>query len=399
MPRGARLGLTVLLAVSCFAATTYGQDGPPPAKVRLDDVRLETVERWREVTGELRAVRRSIVAAEEPGQIVEIPVEAGDRIRSGQVIARLDDALARLEVERATALMQTREAIVAERIATLEKSQRDLARIEDSFARAGAAQIEIDEARTNKANAEARLLQARADVAWAGADLRSAAKRFEDMTIEAPFDGVAVSRRTELGQWVREGDAVIELVALDALDAWLDVPEAFAARLFPKEGHSPEVVLRVPALRASGIDETIRATVSSVIPAADPLSRLFPVRVRLENKPVVGSADASNGGPLRPGMTVVGLIPTGETTQALTVHKDAILRNETGPFVYFDGGGVAAIAPVRIDFAVGQRVVVQSPALQPGMKVVIEGNERMFPGQPLLVIDAPPGGGAAAARP
>ena len=399
MPRGARLGLTALLAVSCFAATTYSQGGPPPAKVRLDDVRQEAVERWREVTGELRAVRRSIVAAEEPGQIVDLPVEAGDRITSGQVIARLDDALARLEVERATALVQTREAIVAERIATLEKSQRDLARIEDSFARAGAAQIEIDEARTNKANAEARLLQARADVAWARADLRSAAKRFEDMTIEAPFDGVAVSRRTELGQWVREGDAVIELVALDALDAWLDVPEAFAARLFPKDGHSPEVVLRVPALRASGIDETIRATVSSVIPAADPLSRLFPVRVRLQNKPVVASADASNGGPLRPGMTVVGLIPTGETTLALTVHKDAILRNETGPFVYFDGGGVAAIAPVRIDFAVGQRVVVQSPALQPGMKVVIEGNERMFPGQPLLVMDAAPGSGPAAARP
>lgn len=397
MPPGAKFIRTCIVA-SCLCSSTYGQGGPPPAKVRFDDVRVETVERWREVTGELRAVRRSIVAAEEPGQVVDLPVEAGDRLAAGQVIARLDDALARLEVERATALVKTREAIVAERIATLEKSQRDLARIEDSFARAGAAQIELDEARTNNANAEARLAQARADVAWAQADLRTAVKRFEDLTIEAPFDGVAVSRRTELGQWVREGDAVIELVALDALDAWLDVPEAFAARLFPKDGLSPEVVLRVPALRASGIDETLRARVSSVIPAADPLSRLFPVRVRLENKPASSSADAPNGGPLRPGMTVVGLIPTGESTQAMTVHKDAILRNETGPFVYFEGGGVAAIAPVRIEYAVGHRVVVQSPALRPGMKVVIEGNERLFPGQPLLAADAPPGNGPAGPR-
>lgn len=396
MLRAAQFFAVAVAAISGSITDSYAQDGPPPAKVRLDDVRLETVERWREVTGELRAVRRSIVAAEEAGQVVDMPVEAGDRVAAGQVIARLDDALARLEVERARALVQTREAIVAERITTLEKSQRDLARIEDSFARAGAAQIELDEARTNKANAEARLSQARADVAWAQADLRAATKRLEDMTIEAPFDGVALSRRTEIGQWVREGEAVVELVALDALDAWLDVPEAFAARLFPKEGRSPEVVLRVPALRAFGVDETLRAAVSSVIPAADPLSRLFPVRVRLENKPAVASADASNGGPLRPGMTVVGLIPTGETTQAMTVHKDAILRNETGPYVFFDGGGVAAIAPVRIDYAVGQRVVVQSPALRPGMMVVIEGNERMFPGQPLIVTDAPQGGPGAA---
>lgn len=396
MLRTAQFCVIAAVCVSGLTSSVYAQGGPPPAKVRLDDVRLETVERWREVTGELRAVRRSVVAAEEAGQVVDLPVEAGDPVVAGQVIARLDDALARLEVERAKALVQTREAIVAERVTTLEKSQRDLARIEDSFARAGAAQIELDEARTNRANAEARLSQARADLAWAQADLRTAVKRLEDMTIEAPFDGVALSRRTEIGQWVREGEAVVELVALDALDAWLDVPEAFAARLFPKEGRSPEVVLRVPALRAFGVDETLRAPVSSVIPAADPLSRLFPVRVRLENKPAVASADASNGGPLRPGMTVVGLIPTGESTQAMTVHKDAILRNETGPYVFFDGGGVAAIAPVRIDYAVGQRVVVQSPALRPGMMVVIEGNERLFPGQPLIVTDAPRGGPAAA---
>lgn len=392
MPRARLARWTALIVVTCSAANAWAQGGPPPAKVRLDEVRQERVERWREVTGELRAVRQATLAAEEPGQVVEFALQPGDRIAAGQVIARLDDALARYEVERAKAQVQTREATVAERISIFEKTQRDLARIEDSFARAGASQIELDEARTNRANAEARLAQARADAVWAQADLRSSEKRLADMTVKAPFSGVALLKRTEVGQWLREGDAIIDVVALDALDAWLDVPEAFAARLFPRDGVVPEVELRIPALRAFGIEDTLRAPVAAVIPSADPLSRLFPVRVRLDNKAVGASSSEgqANGGPLRPGMAVVGRVPTGETQQALTVDKDAILRGETGPYVYIDGGGVAAIAPVQIEYAIGQRVVVQSPVLKPGTKVVVEGNERMFPGQPLMDMDAPP---------
>lgn len=391
MPRAGLARWIALIVVSTVAANAWAQGGPPPAKVRLDEVRQERVERWREVTGELRAVRQATIAAEEPGQVVEFALQPGDRIDQGQVIAKLDDALARYEVERARALVQVREATIAERISIFEKTQRDLARIEDSIARAGASQIELDEARTNRANAEARLAQARADAVWAQADLRSAEKRLADMTVKAPFAGVALLKRTEVGQWLREGDAIIDVVALDALDAWLDVPEAYAARLFPKDGVTPDVELRIPALRAFGIEDTFRAPVAAVIPSADPLSRLFPVRVRLDNKAVGSTGDVSaNGGPLRPGMAVVGRVPTGETQQAMTVDKDAILRGETGPYVFIDSGGVAAIAPVQIEYAIGQRVVVQSPVLRPGTKVVVEGNERMFPGQPLMNMDAPP---------
>lgn len=89
-------------------------------------------------------------------------------------------------------------------------------------------------------------------------------------------------------------------------------------------------------------------------------------------------------------MTVVGLVPTGEPKEAMTISKDAVLRNETGNFVYFDGGGVAAIAPIRVEYAVGDRVVVQSDVLRPGMQVIVEGNERLFPSQPLMIQNATP---------
>lgn len=357
--------------------------GPPPAKVRVDSVREESVERWREVTGELRAVRRSAVATEQAGQVIELAADAGDHIEQGQLIARLDDGLVVLEVERARATVVSRQASITEQTVLLEKAKRDLARIEDSYSRNGASQIELDDIRTTVASTEAKLAQARSELSWAQSDLKLAEKRLGDMSVKAPFAGVVVVKRTEIGQWVSEGETVVELVALDALDAWLDVPESFAARLLPTSGTPTEVVLRVPSLRAVGAEPEFRASVSSVIPSADPLSRLFPVRVRLDNKPL---GDGANGvGPLRPGMTVVGLVPTGEPQQAMTISKDAVLRNESGSFVYFDRGGVAAIAPVRVEYAVGTRIIIQSPMLRPGMQVVIEGNERLFPGQPLMI--------------
>ncbi len=370
------------------ARSAPAQQGPPPAAVRVDEARMETVERWREVTGELRSVRRATVAAEQQGQVLELAVEPGDHVEQGQLLARLDDVLAQLEAERARATVRTREAIITERSVAWEKAKRDLQRIEDSYSRAGASQIELDDIRTSIANAESRVAQARSELAYAQSDVRLAEKRLADMVINAPFAGVVVAKRSEVGQWVSEGDSVVELVALDALDAWLDVPEAFAARLIPKNGAPIEVVLRIPAMRAVGVETERRAAVSSVIPAADPLSRLFPVRARLANAGAAGVPGST--GPLRPGMTVVGLVPTGEPHQALTVHRDAVLRNESGSFVYINAGGVAAIAPVRVEFASGDRVVVQSPLLKAGSQVIIEGNERMYPGRPLKIQNTPP---------
>jgi multidrug efflux pump subunit AcrA (membrane-fusion protein) len=75
----------------------------------------------------------------------------------------------------------------------------------------------------------------------------------------------------------------------------------------------------------------------------------------------------------------------------VTVHKDAVLRTDVGFNVYFDGGGAAAPMPVQVAFSVGDRYALRpGGGLRPGMRVVVEGNERMFPGQPLNDIEAGP---------
>lgn len=377
--KGARMRLNRVVAVASalvLNASAWAQSGggPPPAMVRVEPVRLETVERLREVTGELRAVRMSRVASEESGLVVEMTAEVGDRVEEGQVIARLQDELVRYEVERREAQTVSAEALVQEREAQVEKAERDVKRLEDLQRQQGASQTEIDDGRTRLKEWQARLAQAKADLLSARAEEATAKQRLSDMKILAPFAGSVTAKLVEIGHWASEGDTVIELVEYDRVDAYLDVPERFVRALTPGE---TEIELRLPALGTSVTDR-----VDIIVAAGDRLARTFPVRVRLKNEE----------GDLRPGMSVVGLVPTGEPMEAMTVSKDAVLRNDAGPFVYFDGGGAAAIAPVETVFAVGERYVIRSPMLKPGMSVIVEGNERVFPGQPLNILNAPQGG-------
>lgn len=353
--------------------------GPPPAMVRLDAARMESVEPLRECRGELRSIRRSLIAAEEAGRVVELAVEEGDVVEQGDLLARLDATLMTMEVRRAEAEVHRREAATRERVVQLEKAERDAARTREMIERSSASQNENLDAQSLLESARARLAQAQAELEWAKVDVERLRKRLSDMAIAAPFAGRVVVKRTDLGQWVKEGDPVVELVDIHEVDAWLSVSQDFIEAV-GQPGRTIQV-------RIEATGETLTAPVAAVVPAADALSRMFPVRVRLDN------AD----GRLRPGMSVVGLAPTGLRAPMLTVHKDAILRDDAGAYVYFSAGGVAAVARVEPQFAVGDRVVVRAPALRDGAPVVVEGNERLTPGRPLIAQGgASPAGGPAA---
>lgn len=374
-------GAMVLTGLAPGAQAQPSEGGPPPASVVVDAARMERVEGLREVTGALRAVRRSLVAAEAGGRVLELTVAEGDEIEAGAVIARLDEAIVRLERDQAVAQIAVREATVREREAELEKTERDLSRLRELQQRSSASQNEVLDAQTAVVAAEARLQEARAELEVARSAEALAAERLANMQVTAPFTGRVVTKRTEVGQWVREGEPVVELVQLDEIEAWLDVPERFVNRL--------STTGAVVQVRVQALGETLRGTVAQIVPAADPLSRIFPVRVRLAN----------DQGLLRPGMSATGLAPTGQDVDVLTVHKDAILRDEGGPYLYFNAGGAAVAARIEELFPIGGRVAIRSRQIQPGTEIVVEGNERLFPGQPLQTQPMRDSGATTASRP
>ncbi len=407
----------VAIAATLLSSPSLGQGGPPPALVRLDAVRMEPVNLQREVTGELVSLLRSDLAAEEDGLVTSLSVREGDRVEAGQIIAQLDTDLAVLEVERAQAEINSRQGVVDQRAAELAQARRDLERFRELDQQGSASTGELDRAETAVLRLIAQSAQAAADLAVARVLAREAQTRLDKRTIRAPFAGRVLARSTEVGQWVQSGDSIVELVSLEQIEARLDVPEAFIGQLrrpgvmvtlriaaLTAPAASPESVAD-PANSANPADAAwagpsaaeptrrqpmeLRAPITAIIPSVDPRSRLFPIRVKIDNP----------GELAQPGMSVVGLIPTGTREPQLTIHKDAILRDDAGEYVYMNGGGQAIPMRIRSRFAVGDRVVIARGSLQPGMQLIVEGNERLFPTQPLNIINDQPPGDTTDARP
>lgn len=361
------LGAAAMLVIA--GAMALAQNGPPAARVRLDAARIESVEPLRRVTGELAPTRRSRVASERDGLVIEMLVEAGDVVTEGQVLARLDDESATIELNRAEADLRAAKGLESARKSELLRARRDLERTRQMQEGDAAFSSELEDRETDFAGAEARLEEASAEVGASEAVVADARRMLGETVITAPYSGQVVSKVSEIGQWVREGDAVVEIIERSPIDAWLDVPEQYLPAIRPDSSTIVQIM-------ATAIGLTTEGTVEAILAQGDALGRKFPVRVRLANE----------DGALLPGMSIVGIVPTGGSEPALTVHKDGVLRNDAGSYVYFDAGGIAAIAPVEIDFAVGDRFAVRSPMLRDGSMIVVEGNERLYPGAALAPI-------------
>lgn len=368
------------MALAAVAGVGLAQSGEaqPEQKirVRLAPVVEEAIEQKRQVTGDVLAISRSQLAAQEPGLVIEVGVREGDALKKGDLIARLDPDRLQLDLAEAKASVLAAEAKVAEEEALAAQAARDRDRVKEMLALESGSAPELDRAESQAAAEAARLQQARAQLAIEQARERLIEKRVGDLEIRAPFAGRVTEKHTEVGQWLKAGDSVIELVALDPIEIRVDVPERYITRAM--EAESVSVML-------PGLGREINARVISVIPQGDMRSRLFPLRLLADNPEER----------IQPGMSAIGLVPTSERSMTLLVSKDALMQSETGSFVYFDGGGRAAVAPVERLFAIGDRVAVRSATLRAGMNVVVEGNERLRPGQALQVVN----GEAAPASP
>ncbi len=353
----------------------------PPTPVRIDPVRSEKVEQRRQVSGSLRAAQRAAVAAREAGVVVELLVREGQRVERGAVLARQDARSLELELAVSNAQAATAEATLVERQGELAQAERDLEALRGLAQSSAANPKELLDAETSLATSRARFAWAERSVAAERARIDLANKRIGDLSIQAPFAGLVTRRMVENGEWLAQGGAVCELASIDALEAWLDVPqESFGA--VQRAGATVEVWIEAADVRES-------FSLTRCVADVDARSRTFSAIVAVPARPA-----------LAPGMAVSAWIGSDQQAEALTIARDALLRNANGPFVYVAAAlpgasgaaaqGLAALPQsVEVLFQAGSRWVVKAPGLKAGMNVIVEGNERLYPSAPIVAVEPP----------
>jgi RND family efflux transporter MFP subunit len=354
--RRSTLGRRAAAALFCTAAWLSSiplapAQAPPPAAVRYTEAREHTVRRSLNLPGTVESRTVSLVASEVEGLVAELLVRDGDAVKAGQPLARLRTATLELK-------LQAKSAEHREAVSRLKLAERGLERARDLFGSRAISQQQLDESVYDVDAWKGRADKLVADIAQIELDLERSA-------IRAPFAGVVVARRTEVGEWIELGDPVVELLSLGEIEINVEVPERYFEILRRGSG----AAVRFESLPGVEVD----GRVSAIIPRADPQARTYPVKIRIPNR----------GGRIGVGMLAEVLLPVGDTYRATLVPKDAVVSRGSERVIYtLNGSDSVSAVPVKMGAGVGPWVVVEG-AVKAGEKVVTRGNERLQPGQPV----------------
>lgn len=362
-----------LLWLAFASAIAHAQQ---PAPVAIAEPVLEPAVEQVLLTGSFAARRAAGLSPRLAGRVESIHFEAGDAVEAGQVLVRLDERLATLELAQAEADVARARAAYDEAIRLRDEGQR-LA--EDRF-------LPDTEIRARASGAEV----ARAELAVAEAARDTVAERLAFHEVIAPFDGVVARRLVDEGEWVPTGAAVGELVAIDELWLELQAPQ----RLWPQLGRATGADVEVDAIPG----RSFRAELVARVPVSDPDARTFLVRLALIER----------GADITPGMTARARIDLPSERDVLLVPRDALVRYPDGTVTLFivdrnASPPVARQRQVTLGRVDGDRAVIAS-GLEPGLPVVTRGNEGLSDGQPVRIVvsdgpsdapsnDLPPGSG------
>lgn len=324
--------------------------GPRPAKVVVAKAAPGQVEAAWVFPGEAKALARASLAVGADGSVESVKVRVGDRFRRGAVLLEVDRALASARLGIAAARVNAaREA--------LAQAEREVKRLEPLPAGVVAEQ-EREQAASRVATARAELGAREAERAEASAQLRR-------HRIRAPFDGVVATRFVDRGDWVRVGDPVLEVVSSGGVEILVDASQELLGRV--AVGDLAVLVGSERPLRVAGL-----------VPALDPNTRTL--RVRLEPE---ASAD------LLPGTSVeVRFDVVIKKAGAVVVPQDALLFDGQRSRVVKVVDGKATSVDVSVLAKAGETALVRANGLAVDDQVIVRGNERVRPGQPLIIEDS-----------
>lgn len=355
--RGALLAAIVSILVACGdrgagdpAAAAGGAGVATKAGKEEPQVPVEVVVAARRgitssyaTTAALEARGEAQVVAKTSGVLLELLAEEGDRVKAGQVLARLDPDRPRLELQRAQAM---------------------LAKLESEYQRAK----ELYERKLLAADAHERL---RFDLDTQRAAFEMAKLELSYTQVVAPIDGVIAQRLVKEGNLIQNSQSLFHIVNTDPLEAVLNVPERELAIL--RAGLPVSLTVdAAPGLRFEG-------SIARISPVIDPGSGTFRVTCEFRDE----------SGQLKPGMFGRINVVYAERADALTVTREALIEGDGATSVFVIRDGKAERVPVTLGLLNGGLVEVLD-GIEEGDQVVTTGKVTLRDGVKVQILNPAP---------
>ncbi len=264
-------------AVEPSASTTNSAQATPAPATSRDD-------RILNASGYITARRVATVSSQITGLITEVRVEEGMLVEEGQVLARLDDELARVDFDLAEARLASQRAFVDNVTANLAEAKRVYERATQLRKENLVSEAQLTEAAARFDALTADLKRARSDIDVLELEVQRQQERLDDHVIRAPYAGVVTVKNAQTGEIVSPGSAgggftrtgICTIVDMDSLEIEVDVNESFIGRVFSGQ--------RVIANLDAYPDWDIAAAVIAIIPTADRAKATVRVRIGIETR-------------------------------------------------------------------------------------------------------------------
>lgn len=329
-----------------------GPAGGPPLSVETARVVSTSLALEATAVGSLRSNESVVLRPETAGRIAQINFRDGSAVRKGDLLLALDGA--------------TQAAELAQAQANLALARSNHQRTQDLFARKFVSRQALDNAEATLKVQEAALLLAQA--------------RFERTRIRAPFAGVVGIRSVSIGDYVKEGQDLVNLEDIGTLKIDFRLPESYLSQI--RTGQRIEVTSDAAAGRQ------FSAVLDAINPLVEAGGRAISLRASLPN----------GEGLLRPGMFVRLRLILASRPNVLLVPEQAVIPDSKAPYVYRVVDGKA----LRAAIVTGQRREAQVEiveGLRQGDEVVTAGQLKLREGAPVRAVGEAAQAAAAGAKP
>ena len=360
----APLAARVACAVAAITLLPSCQRSEAPPAPEIRPVRVVTIGQLAvgdavALTGTVQAQTEVNLSFRIDGRLIERGVNVGDRLRPGQLVARLDPQ------NEDSALQSARAQLTAARAQQLE-ARSNYERMRKLVAENAVSRANFERAESLRKTAESQVEAAQSQVALAE-------NRLGYTRLVSDVSGVVTAHGAEPGEVVGAGRMIVQVATAGGRDAVLDVPAQMKDSMLA----DPEITV------ALTMEPKVTATarVREVSPRADPVTGTFRVRVRLVDPPPA----------MRLGSTVTARIKAtpGKGAVSYVIPVSALVRSDRQPAVWVvdPKDSTVAMRTIEVKEFDPLRVMVAA-GLGPGDVVVTAGVQALRPGQKVRLLEA-----------
>lgn len=356
--------------LAASAATIAGCHGGEPAATpgTVQTIQARVVESQQQQlpvnlrsTGTVHAKETAVVSAQVMGRIQAVLVHEGDSVRAGQTLVVLDDAALRAQVDQAQAGVKAAQNAQAAAQTNAALAASTLNRYKQLESQKSVSPQEMDEVSRRAEAAAAGVEAVRAQTDAARAQESGARTMLGYTHLIAPFAGVVTARMADPGTMAAPGVPLLQVDQAGALQLQASVDESAIGAIHKG--------MKVPVSIDGGATTNLAGTVAEIVPAADPSSHSFLVKIDLPSSSqtragMYGTAEFANG-----------------TRQAILIPRSAVVARGSLNCVYvLDGQGIAQLRYITLGGAQGKLLEVLS-GVSAGEKLIDAPSDRDLAGK------------------